>query len=359
MTTVPGFFSACVEALAALPGMEVLMVCENPRSEAPFALEEVTPSRVEMRAWDALPSSEEVLAAVEEFNPDAVVATGWQIHQFRHVAYKSAGKRLRVLMMDNQWLGTPKQFLGIATSRLYLHPFFDIAFVPGRNQEVFARKLGYPGDRIWRGAYCCNYPLFAGAADRATEDRRRRSFMFVGRLVPAKAPEVLAGAYRQYRDNASDPWDLEVYGAGPLAKVFDGIPGVSIKGFLQPPALADAYATAGCFVLPSVFEPWGTVIHEAAACRLPVICTTACGAAPHLVEDGSSGYLVEPGDVTGLANAFMSTSDLGPEEIAGMREVSGALARRYTPAMWARNFRKRASEAIGRLEPDPATKPGA
>jgi glycosyltransferase involved in cell wall biosynthesis len=288
-----------------------------------------------------------------------VVATGWQIRQFRHVAYKSAGKRLRVLMMDNQWLGTPKQFLGVATSRVYLHPFFDIAFVPGRNQEVFARKLGYPGDRIWRGAYCCDYPLFAGAAEGVTDDRRRRSFMFVGRLVPAKAPEVLAAAYRQYRDGATDPWDLEVYGAGPLAGVFDGIPGVSIKGFFQPPALADAYATAGCFVLPSVFEPWGTVIHEAAACRLPVICTTACGAAPHLVEDGSSGYLVEPGDAAGLGKAMRRISDLDPDGLAAMREVSGALARRYTPELWATNFRKRASEALGRLEPDPARPPGA
>jgi glycosyltransferase involved in cell wall biosynthesis len=351
MTTVPGFFSACVEALAALPGMQVMMVCENPGSEAPFDPEEVTPSRVEMRAWETLPSSEEVLAAVEEFRPDVVVATGWQIRQFRHVAYRSAGKRLRVLMMDNQWLGTPKQYLGIATSKLYLHPFFDIAFLPGRNQEVFARKLGYPGKRIWRGAYCCDHPLFAGAAERAAGQQRRRAFMFVGRLVPAKAPEVLAAAYRQYRENAGAPWDLEVYGAGPLAGLFDPIPGVSIKGFYQPPALADAYATAGCFVLPSVFEPWGTVIHEAAACRLPVICTTACGAAPHLVEDGSSGYLVEPGDVNGLARALQRISELAPDELAAMGQVGGALARRYTPALWAANFRRRASETLGLAGP--------
>ena len=346
MTTVPGFFSACVEALAALDGTDVLLVCETPRGEAPFDPAEVTPHRVEMKAWDSLPSQEEVLAAVQEFRPDVVVISGWQVNQFRHVARASAGKRLRVLMMDNQWLATPKQFLGVATSRWYLHPLFDVAFLPGRNQEIFAKNLGFPDDRIWRGAYCCDYPLFSRAAEGVPEESRRRSFMFVGRLVPAKGLKTLAEAYREYRNSVPDPWDLDLYGAGPLGRLFDGVEGVSVKGFAQPPDLARAYAAAGCFVLPSVFEPWGTVVHEAAACRLPVICTTACGSSPHLVEDGANGYLVEPGNAAMLASAMRRLSQMDRSELEEMRNVSGLLAGRYTPQRWATIFRRRAAEAL-------------
>lgn len=348
MTTVPGFFSACVEALAALHGTEIMMLCEKPNESAPFDLQEVTPSRVEMRAWDTLPASSEVLAAVEEFGPDVVVMSGWQIKQFRYVARKSAGRRVRVLLMDNQWLGTPKQMLGVATSRLYLHPFFDIAFLPGRNQEIFARKLGFPESRIWQGAYCCDYQLFSRAAEGVAEEERRRSFMFVGRLVDVKGVKTLAAAYREYREAVADPWDLEVYGAGPLAGLFEGIPGVEVKGFAQPPALARAYAHAGCFVLPSLFEPWGTVIHEAAACRLPVICTTVCGAAPHLVEDGRNGFMVEPDNSGELAGAFRRMSNLNTGDLAEMRAASEVLARRYTPEKWAADFMTRASDELSR-----------
>ncbi len=356
MTTVPGYFSVCVEALAALPGTQVMLLCEKPKEEAPFELDQVTPSRVEMRAWDSLPAAAEVLAAVEEFAPDVVMITGWQIKQFRHVALKSARKRLRVLLMDNQWLRTPKQILGVATSRLYLHPFFDIAFLPGRNQQIFARKLGFPDARIWPGAISCDHPLFAAAAEAATGVERRRSFVFVGRLVPDKGIRTLAEAYREYRERVPDPWGLEVYGAGPLAGLFDGTPGVQVKGFTQPPELAGVCSTAGCLVLPSVFEPWGTVIHEATACRLPVICSTACGGAAHLVEDGSTGYLVKPGDVGSLAGALQRMSGLDDAKRARMGSAGEVLSRSYTPEQWAESFHRRASQELDRRWPSsPAT----
>lgn len=343
VTTIPGFFSACIEALACLPDVEVLLLRVEPQPEAPFDPVEVTPPSAKVLSYPSLPPAGEALEAVEGFAPDVLVSSGWQIEPYRHVARAFAGRCLRVVLMDNQWLGTPKQWLGIAASRFYLHPYFDVAFLPGRNQEVFARKLGFPEDRIWRGAYSCDLPRFLATA--APDGDRRRSFMFVGRLVKEKGVDVLARAYAGYRAAAADPWELEVYGTGPLAHVFDGIEGVHLRGFCQPSELPDAYAGTGCFVLPSVFEPWGAVIHEAAASRLPVICTTACGAAPHLVEDEVSGYLVAPGDAGALAQAMGRITALDPAELAAMREAGAVLAQRYSPRSWAAAFRRRALAA--------------
>jgi len=344
--TIPGFFSACIEALAALPGVEVLLLSVTPQNAAPFDMEEVTPRNAVVRRWSSTPTATESLAAVNEFAPDVIVVSGWQIKAYRHVAKALSGRCLRVVLMDNQWLGTPKQWLGVATSRFYLHPLFDIAFLPGRNQEVFAKKLGFDEQQIWRGAYSCDLPRFLRAGESVLVLERKRCFMFVGRLVHAKGLDILAEAYSQYRRNVDEPWDLEIYGTGQLSSLFEDIDGATLHGFVQPRDLPVSYATSGCFVMSSRFEPWGAVIQEAAAAGLPVICTTACGAAPHLVEDSVNGYLVEAGNVEALARAFQRISSLDPDDLDHMREMSVLLSQRYSPQIWASTFEKRALDIL-------------
>lgn len=58
---------------------------------------------------------------------------------------------------------------------------------------------------------------------------------------------------------------------------------------------------ADVLVLPSVFEGFGLVIIEAMATGMPVIASThSCG--PEVIREGVDGFVLEPDDVTGLAN---------------------------------------------------------
>jgi glycosyltransferase involved in cell wall biosynthesis len=57
------------------------------------------------------------------------------------------------------------------------------------------------------------------------------------------------------------------------------------------------------FVLPSRSESLGIAVVEALACGKPVVAT-AVGGIPEIVEDGTSGILVEPEDARGLAAAI-------------------------------------------------------
>jgi len=67
---------------------------------------------------------------------------------------------------------------------------------------------------------------------------------------------------------------------------------------------------------------------EAAAAGRPVVASSVGGTA-EVVEDGVSGLLVEPGDVTGFAAALR---ELGkdPERRRRMGAAGRELARRYT-----------------------------
>ena len=65
--------------------------------------------------------------------------------------------------------------------------------------------------------------------------------------------------------------------------------------------IINAYHLADIFVLTSVFEHCPHVIHEAGACKLPVIATRV-GGIPGVIQDGKTGLLVEYGNI----NQFVS-----------------------------------------------------
>jgi glycosyltransferase involved in cell wall biosynthesis len=68
--------------------------------------------------------------------------------------------------------------------------------------------------------------------------------------------------------------------------------------------------------MPSRYEPWGFVFHEAMGHARPCIGARAC-AMPEIIDDGRTGLLVEPGDVTGLAGA-LATLLADPDRAAAM-----------------------------------------
>jgi glycosyltransferase involved in cell wall biosynthesis len=263
--------------------------------------------------------------------------------------------------MDNQWWATPKQRLGVAASPFLVRPAFDAAFLPSERSADFARRLGFDDDRIIRGIYSCDHPRFAAVAAARGGEPPARAFVYLGRLVTDKGIDTLAEGYRSYRAAAADPWPLLVGGTGPLASHLAGLDGVDMLGFVQPDDLPGLLARAGCLVLPSRFEPWGVVVHEAAAAGLPVVASSASGAASRLVVDGYNGVIVPPGSPQALARALARVSGSSDAERVAMTEASRSLARQLTPDRWASHLVARVAElraALG-LPAAPAPRPAA
>ena len=98
-------------------------------------------------------------------------------------------------------------------------------------------------------------------------------------------------------------------------------------GFLQSDALPRWYAHAGAFVLPSLSEPWGLVVNEAAASSLPLLVSSRAGCAPTLVPEprGTTGSQFDPFDIDAIA-----------EKLAWM----ASLARKERSAQWVDERRR-------------------
>jgi len=76
--------------------------------------------------------------------------------------------------------------------------------------------------------------------------------------------------------------------------------------------LASLYAEADCWVVSSTSEGFGMPGLEAAACRCPIV-STRCGGPEDYVVDGETGYLVEVGDATGMADAILRVVNQSPD----------------------------------------------
>jgi glycosyltransferase involved in cell wall biosynthesis len=108
---------------------------------------------------------------------------------------------------------------------------------------------------------------------------------------------------------------------------------VVVHGPLPAERVAALYQAADVFALPSLREPYGTVLGEAMAAGLPVVGWRA-GNLPHLATDGLQGRLVAPGDVAALSAAL---AELAADE--GLRRRMGVAAWRRAAGRptWSRS----------------------
>ncbi|NHC13445.1 glycosyltransferase family 4 protein [Motilibacter deserti] len=132
--------------------------------------------------------------------------------------------------------------------------------------------------------------------------------LFVGRLVPAKAPHDLLTAFAAARDRL--PMRLVLVGEGQLleslqrqAEQLGLADAVQFAGPVGQDELPGHYRRADVFCLPSYTEGVPVVLMEAMASGVPVLTTTA-GAITELVRAEHNGLVVEPGDVDGIANGL-------------------------------------------------------
>ncbi len=131
-------------------------------------------------------------------------------------------------------------------------------------------------------------------------------FLYAAKLIPRKNPLDVVRAFEAMPDGAL----LCMAGDGQLRNILEsyvlekGMKSVRFLGFIGQNPLAELYAAADVFVLPSSYETWGLVVNEAMCFGLPIVCSDAVGAAPDLVINGQNGFVYRSGDVEGLREAL-------------------------------------------------------
>ena len=176
--------------------------------------------------------------------------------------------------------------------------------------EYSARELGAPPART--------RVIYGGAdADRYRPDPAvsRRGVLFVGRITPHKGIDRLiealpADASLLVAGSAGHDPDPPESAYPELLQQLARGRDVRFLGTVADEELPALYRSAAVLALPSVHvtrygrqipvsELLGLVVLEAMASGTPVVCSRL-GGLPEIVEDGETGFLVEPGSVDEL-----------------------------------------------------------
>jgi 1,4-alpha-glucan branching enzyme len=146
---------------------------------------------------------------------------------------------------------------------------------------------------------------------RRRERRDPGRVLFAGRLAPQKGVDVLLRAFEVVLRRRPDA-SLRVLGDGDqelylrrFARYLGVARRVEFCGWCTDADLVENYRSAAVVAVPSRYEPFGLVAVEAMACGVPVVASRVGGVAT-VVEDGVSGYLVEPANYLELAQRIVA-----------------------------------------------------
>jgi len=132
---------------------------------------------------------------------------------------------------------------------------------------------------------------------------------YTGRLLRGKGLEDLLAAFAKVAAEVPSAYLLIVgSGAGQALSVEEDLRAIVVREGLGARVtftgrlddVSEALRAADVFAFPSVFEALGISLIEAAATGLPAVGART-GGIVDVIEDGASGWLVDPGDVAALA----------------------------------------------------------
>jgi glycosyltransferase involved in cell wall biosynthesis len=308
-TDISGYMAACWRAMSQDPRFNLLVIAFTPEDSSEAVFDRSVLAGIECRLVPrqrALVSDAEITRLVVDHRPQVLSVPGWRYDAYSTLLHQPASSGTPAIMsMDNPWNGSIRQRIGRYARRSFFQRISRV-IVAGDRTFQFARYLGFDESQIFRGIYGIDFNRFSPLLEaRRGLDSWPREFIYIGQYAVKKNLPLLLDAYDAYRRRVDDPWGLTCMGMGPLATTLKNREGITDRGFVQPADQAPILLNAGCFVLPSQYEPWGVAVAEAAASGLPVICSEACGSALEIVRGYYSGITVATGNQASLVSAML------------------------------------------------------
>lgn len=128
----------------------------------------------------------------------------------------------------------------------------------------------------------------------------KKHILFIGIDWERKGGPDLVAAFELVRRVHPDAI-LTVLGSSPEIN----FPNCHVMGRVPVDDVGKYLRDASVFCLPTHLEPFGVALVEAMASKLPIVATNV-GAIPDFVHDKSTGFLVSPGDIQGIANSLIA-----------------------------------------------------
>lgn len=270
------------------------------------------------------------------FNPDIVVVSGWMDKDYLKICklLKKISNTIIVAASDTQWSNSFKHNLATCIAPFYHRKMIDFLWVSGAWQYEYARRLGFSNQKIIFNCYSANIDIFN---KNMININQNRTLLFLGRFEKVKGIDLLLKSFIQFKEETNSTLKLKFIGGGvelDLVNTFKS-DDIIVKDFIQPNQLVYELNDVTGFILPSINEPWGLVIHEMASAGLPLLLTDICGANTMFAINNYNALLFKPNSKEALLNVLKKYDNLSNEQILEMGQNSKFLSNRITPEISA------------------------
>ena len=328
-----GYLFSCLEELASR-GVEVTVVHWPVNPEAPFKIPAI--QGVEFVSRSSM-ETEQLRDKVQELKPDIILVSGWLDKEYLNIAKRERNRVNTVILFDTQWSGSLKQRIMTLAGKRFLRSRFSHAWVAGASQRDYALKLGFSSDKVSTGFYSADLNRFNILNEKRNNKLTKdipKTILYVGRYIAVKNLDLLWSAFIKANEKTSGHWRLKCIGTGEMFSKRFIHKDIEHVGFVQPADLESHLLEASVFVLPSLFEPWGVVVHEFAAAGFPLLLSDKVGAASEFLENGRNGFSFDASSELELVSALSSVMSLDEEVLRNFGHLSHVLAQRLNPKVW-------------------------
>lgn len=283
--------------------------------------------------------------------PDVIICGGWHHYTYWLALAYARITKTRFLIWSESTLKDERASSQIKDKlKRWIVNQANGYIVPGKAQKDYLTNFGASEEKIWIARNAVDNIFTLSAESKCEQQQIWKQklnlkgcvILFVGRLIDEKGiPELLQAFTLLSQDNVT----LAIVGSGACEQTYQNycqqkkLENIIFTGFKSEDELVKYYAAADIFVFPTRSDPWGLVINEAMAAGLPIVCSTAAGAAGDLIKEQVNGLIVPVGDAISLSKALQRLI-INENLRKQMGLESRLIINDYTPETMAQGFKE-------------------
>lgn len=244
---------------------------------------------------------------------DLLINSNYTSLEFMRITKKFKRKNKPVILHADGGLVVPRGLFDKIIS-LFMKQF-DFYLSSGKEVNKYFNYYGIKDDKIfnYRFSSVSHEDLIKNNTYRLKKDEFKQKYgvmgkkvlLSVGQQIPRKGYDILCNSLIGIHKN----FELFVVGGTQenITKEIcekNNLNNIHFEGFKSKEDLAEYYAMADIFILPTRYDIWGLVINEAMSFGLPIISTNKCIAAIEFSNICNNAIIVKSDDINNLRNAI-------------------------------------------------------
>ncbi len=252
--------------------------------------------RIKIKNREVYYSFLDLMSLMSSFKPDVVINCGFSPTNVLAYIYSKCIGSKHIIFTDG-WLGSERLNFVQKIIRKLIYSKTDAVITPSLMGEKLAYHYGGSDLHVFRSC------LFVDNQSYNVRPLNEKDidFLFVGRLIPSKNPDVVISIAERLSLLIRKPLHVAFVGDGPLLDKLKSTDvtsslRVSVVGFMELDYLRDYYSRSKFLLFPVEYEAWGIVVNEAMASGVPVITTPGTAVSFELVQDNENGLIYDDVD---------------------------------------------------------------